>query len=75
MVVYSLGAVVVANKSHRQRNSSLTKIDMNVDVIFKFGWIRWYEASRSIFPTRIRFYGHLKHMYAVMWKMQRKQKP
>ena len=66
MLVYSAGAGVVPKGKHRQREANLFTIDMHVDAICEFAWMRRYAESRYVFPIRIRFEGYLRRMDATM---------
>ena len=75
MVVYCVVEGVVPKTRHRQRKDSFTTIGMHVEAICVFAWTCWYAASRSVFPIRMPFEGHLMRMAAIMWSILRSQKP
>ena len=75
MLVYSDGAGVVPKGKQRHRKASLPTIMMHVESICALAWMRRYEASKYVFPIRIRFEGHLMCMDEIMWNILRKQNP
>ena len=73
MVVYYAGAGVVSKGRHRQRKANFTIIVMHGAAICEFAWKCRYAESRSVFPIRICFEGHLMRMAAIMWSILRRQ--
>ena len=73
MVVYNDGADLVPKGRCRQRKASFTTVEMHVATICAFVRTRRYAVSRSVFPIRVRFKGHLLRMPAIMWSILRSQ--
>ena len=73
MVLYYTGAVLVPKGRHRQRKANFTIIVMHGAAICEFVWKYRYAESRSVFPIRNCFEGHLMCMAAIMWSILRKQ--
>ena len=48
---------------------------MHVEAICAFSLTFWYASSRSIFPIKMIFYGHLKHMNEIIWIILKSVEP
>ena len=72
-VVYSTGTGVVKKGKRRNRREELSMMEIHVDAIRLLMCMWRYAASRSVFLTRIIFYGHLIHMAAIMWIIMRRK--
>ena len=66
IVVYSSRTVVGPNGSFSKRRDSFSTIAMHFGAIFEFAWTHLYAPSRSVFPIKMHFDGHLSCMDAVM---------
>ena len=75
MVMHSSGAGVVPKGRHRKRKASFLTLEMHVDAIFAFAWMRWYVLLRSVLPIRMSFKGNLMRVAATMWIILRRQNP
>ena len=56
-VMYSYDAIVVLKSSRRHSRASWSTMAMHVDAICAFVWVRQYEVSIYVSPTRMRFDG------------------
>ena len=70
-IVYSAGAEVVLKGKQMHRWARLSTMETYVDKIHVFTWMRLYAASRSVFPIRMIFDGHLICMDVIMWSILR----
>ena len=75
MVVYYAGAGVAPKGICRKRKASFPTIEMHVETICAFEWMRRYEALRSVLPIMINFEGHLMRMAATVWSIPRRKNP
>ena len=74
-VIYYAGAGVVPKGNLRHRKASPSNIAMQVDAVVEFSCIRRKAASRSVFPIRIRFVGHLLCIDNIMCSILIRHKP
>ena len=73
--MYSASASVVTNGKWSNMRAVLSKMEMHVDTILMFMWMRQYAASISVFPIMMILDGYLISMDAIMWGNTRKQNP
>ena len=71
-MVYSYGAGVMSKGIHWRIKDISPTVSIHVDIIFVFSWTRRYAASRSVFPIRMRFEGHLMCIASIMWIILRR---
>ena len=63
MVVYSDGYLVVSNGIPRHTKAIFPTNNMHVYAMCKFAWIFRYMPSRYVFPIKMHFEGHLRHIF------------
>ena len=68
-------AFELENKYINGDDPCFTTMEMYVDSIRVFAWIRRYAESISLSLIRMHCYGHLRHMAAIIWSILSRKNP